>query len=384
MRILFISKSPLDRRYGAAKLLVELASALEALGAECTLVDPPALGCDLSSLASASAAYLHREAERYDVVEFDYKHLRFEALQDLQKRTHSHTGAPLFVARCQLWRGHMLRVPPPPLPGLRAQLGYLVRRGKRTRKLQARVESDIRLMNEADLVIVSNEHDCMDLTDNYGVVPGHIAVIRPGFDAGAAEALGRAAEHAVEDPPVVAFVGTFDERKGGGDFPTIVDRLSGLIPSIRFRLLGTKGMLKTKRDVLRCFSRRHRSRIEVVPTYTPGDLPALLAGCAAGVFPSYAEGFGYGVLEMLAAGLPVFAYDRPGPPVMLPSEYLVPAGQPEMLASKLATLIREKRVLDIERGLARDRAQQFNWEQTAKETLKTYREAVERVNTAPA
>ncbi len=94
--------------------------------------------------------------------------------------------------------------------------------------------------------------------------------------------------------------------------PRIVERVVHDAPGTRFRLLGTSGMFPSADDVQRCFPRDLRRYVEVVPTYDPAELPGLLADCAMGFFPSYLEGFAFAVLEMLAASLPVVAYDVPG------------------------------------------------------------------------
>jgi hypothetical protein len=70
--------------------------------------------------------------------------------------------------------------------------------------------------------------------------------------------------------------------------------------------------------VLRDLSRRLRPLLDVQPRYELTELPELLTGVSVGVVPSRVEGFGYGVLERLAAAVPVITYDAPGPHVMLP------------------------------------------------------------------
>ena len=57
------------------------------------------------------------------------------------------------------------------------------------------------------------------------------------------------------------------------------------------------------------------------------------------MFPSRVESFGYGVLEMLAAAVPVIAYDAPGPHVMLPPEYRVPVGAAGDMADRVCDLL---------------------------------------------
>ena len=56
------------------------------------------------------------------------------------------------------------------------------------------------------------------------------------------------------------------------------------------------------------------------------------------MFPSRVESFGYGVLEMLAAAVPVVAYDAPGPHVLLPPEYRVQVGAVRELADRVVDL----------------------------------------------
>ena len=83
--------------------------------------------------------------------------------------------------------------------------------------------------------------------------------------------------------------------------------------------------------------------IELVSDYQPDELPALLANCTVGAFPSYVEGFGLAVIEQLAAGLPTVAYDTPGPRGILERELpemLIPSGDVAAFASALTRLLR--------------------------------------------
>ena len=166
-----------------------------------------------------------------------------------------------------------------------------------------------RTLREADLVNVTNHDDRAELA-------------RRGFDARKIEVIPhgltreRLASFAAVSPaapatPRVAFVGTFDARKGGADFPEIVRRVVAGVPGCKFRLLGTQ--YRGSDEVMRFFPRALRPSIEVHPRFDPAELPGLLSDCSLGVFPSYFEAFGFGVLEMLAASLPVVAYDAPGP-----------------------------------------------------------------------
>ena len=57
--------------------------------------------------------------------------------------------------------------------------------------------------------------------------------------------------------------------------------------------------------------------VTVLPHYRSEELPELLAPVTVGALPTYVEGYGLGIVEQLAAGIPSIAYDVPGPRTLL-------------------------------------------------------------------
>jgi glycosyltransferase involved in cell wall biosynthesis len=218
-------------------------------------------------------------------------------------------------------------------------------------------------------VNVSNDDDVAFLTQA-GVADEKVVVFPFGLSAERFTELARNSTSA--ETPRVVFVGTFDWRKGAADMPRIVEGVVHRAPGTRFRLLGTSGMFSTAADVQRCFPRDLRQYVEVVPTYEPAELPGLLADCALGFFPSYLEGFPFAVVEMLAASLPVIAYDVPGPRMILGSESLVVPGDTDAMAERIVALVRDPAALTDSRVAARRRAERFRWEEIAASTATVY------------
>lgn len=55
-----------------------------------------------------------------------------------------------------------------------------------------------------------------------------------------------------------------------------------------------------------------RDRVRIIPSFSRGELPGLLASHDAGLFTSVSEGWGLSLNEMLESGLPVFATEAGG------------------------------------------------------------------------
>jgi glycosyltransferase involved in cell wall biosynthesis len=100
------------------------------------------------------------------------------------------------------------------------------------------------------------------------------------------------------------------------------------------------------------------------------DVPALLSGALAFVFPSLYEGFGMPVLEAMACGAPVLAANTSSlPEVAGDAALLVDPADTAAIAAGLARLAAEPALrADLRaRGIAR--AAEFSWERCARETL---------------
>ncbi len=141
--------------------------------------------------------------------------------------------------------------------------------------------------------------------------------------------------------------------------------------------LGTRGLFPDEFSVKRFLPRPIRRAVFVVHRYLNHDLPGLLKGVDVGIFPSYIEGFGISVVEMLACGIPVVAYDSPGPCDILNQEDRVPAGRADQLADRVIDLLSDREQLLRKQEWARERAMDFVWEDIADATARSYRFAIQ-------
>jgi glycosyltransferase involved in cell wall biosynthesis len=402
MRILFCVPERVTTDLGAPKVYVELAAALEELGCTCEVVGLEDVAPGIRDLGGNTAQneyysrklkqYINARADEFDVVEYDHQSLPYPrsdfpddvllVARSVLLAHHSKTldfpiwrGIPVILrnAVSQFFDGECSR------GGvdlrdyfaiLKKHLGTAVRYRRERAERHKWISQATTTCRNADLVIVSNAHDRRALAAE-DIDLDKVVQLPFGLTEARFQALSTT-RSSQSSPPTVVFVGTFDFRKGGAtDLPRIVERISGLRPAVRFRLLGTRGLFTTKEGVLGHFSHQIRDRIEVVPQYSPKELPELLRGGSIGVFPSYWEGFPFAVLEMLAAGLPVVAYDAPGAPEMLPDRWIVPAGGWRTMAEKVGQLLdlgSEHRCQPV----AKRRAESFRWGKVATRLLEQY------------
>jgi glycosyltransferase involved in cell wall biosynthesis len=363
MRILFCSQTHLSKELGASKVLIELAEEMTALGWQCEFLSPAEIAPNQNDGRTPYHFYLRQHLQKvageFDVVEYDHNHLPY-ARSEFPKAT-------LFVARSVLLAHHFENIAIPLERGVKAKVYHLLKGRKIAKKHAQDRPLAYRTVEEADLVNVLNYDDERELI-RCGISKERIVVIPNGLSRTHQRRFGDISSEPPQNP-LIAFIGTFDTRKGETDFPSILKDIYTAVPGVRFRLLGT---FKNEAKVHGAFPKRLRERIEVVPRYRADDLPALLAPCSAGVFPSYIEGFGLGVLEMLAASIPVIAYHSPGPPMMLSAEYLVPRGNTKAMSSRVIELLQDRSKLMAARYWAKQRSQDFCWQQIARQTSEIY------------
>ena len=377
MKLLICTPYPLRREFGAPKIVIELAEELRLLGWECVLegreeTERLAGSGPHLDYAEALRRRLRAGAHEYDVVEYDHQYLPF-LRAEFPART-------LMVARSSLLAHHFLRIRIPPmgrgLSRLREEVARLRDAPGRRRRTALAQET----LAQADLVNLANTGDRAELA-RWGIPVAKTVLLPYGIDR-ARRPLFDAVSSAVPARPKVAFVGTFDARKGGRDFPKLVAELMRRNPAVTVRLLGTAGLYRDAASVLGFFPAALRPRLEVIPSYAVGELPGLLADSSVGVFPSYIESFGFGVLEMMAAAMPVIAYDCPGPGDIVPPEGIVPTGDWREMAARVAALLADPARLAAAREAARARSRDFAWDRIARATADAYAGAWQRLQGA--
>lgn len=382
LRILMVLDIPWDPTFGAARVQIDLAHQFSALGhvvdhfcyddAYSSPPRMPQLAALTRNFPRRASRYIRQHSGRYDVI--DARHASLVA----SKRALRFKG--LLVTRSTgllpVYEREFL-----------AEERRLRHRGKRlltrpirwVERLIAERRSALAL-SRSDLISVLNAEEeayCRDVRHD-----GHKTV---KLLHGLTRARMREFVEAQHDSaarlrePRIAFVGAWSRRKGSHDMGSIVRAVRERVPDTAFSFLGTD---RTREEVLDELG-VGESGVFVCPHFESDELPSLLGGATVGVLPSYVEGFPFSIIEMLAAGLPVVAYDAPGARETLPlldASLMVPRGDALAVASRLAdvlTLGEEPYASLSERATAV--ADELRWERIGQATIALYQERLARL-----
>jgi glycosyltransferase involved in cell wall biosynthesis len=153
---------------------------------------------------------------------------------------------------------------------------------------------------------------------------------------------------------VVGWVGEFSRRKRPGDVLEVARRLKVSLPDVRFLMAG-EGLLES--DIRHDVAASGLGQTVLFPGWQ-GDVPSFLAGCDAVVSTASQEGLPRNVLEAMACGLPVVAWNIRGCRDLVSNGstgFLVPFGDLDGMCSRLDELSRDEAMRRDMGAAARDR-----------------------------
>jgi glycosyltransferase involved in cell wall biosynthesis len=252
-----------------------------------------------------------------------------------------------------------------PIPGM----GYVKHAIERRRYARAR------------RVLAVSHATRRDLCERLGILPERVEVVWHGVDHRLFHPRANAGEleqvHALlgSTRPYVLYVGAGDPRK---DLETLVTAFahSRLAKEATLAIVGRLG--KWRPSSLPKLSKELgvENQVKLTGYVDEAIVPALYRNAAVHVFPSRYEGFGFPIVEALAAGCPTIT--SPGSSldeVAGDAAEIVPCGQAEALTASLETLFFDtaQRQSLRERGLAR--AATFTWKACAEQTLAFWQRA---------
>lgn len=231
----------------------------------------------------------------------------------------------------------------------------------------------------ADLVLCDSAATKADMAHHYGTSPAKMRVVYPGVNplSGKTDAASVAAIRAKHELPRRYFlhVGTLQPRKNIAFLVAAFQRWATdrADADVALALVGRKGWLFDEGWL------GDGRQVRWLGYVDDADLSALYSGARALLLPALHEGFGFPALEAMCCGTPVLASNRASLLEVVGEAGILLDPQDEAAWVKALTAIEHDEALR-QRLIARgsERAQQFRWEETAKQTLAAFREVLQQ------
>ena len=228
----------------------------------------------------------------------------------------------------------------------------------------------LREISRADAVICVSEATRKDVLADYPVEPSRIVTIHSGIGVRPSHAVSRAAAPG----HYLLFVSTIEPRK---NLDVLLEAFELLRDQHRYDgdlvIVGKVGW-KAEGVMNKLDSSRWRSAIRHLDYLDRDQLTAIYRGADAFVLPSIYEGFGFPILEAMAAGVPVLAARSSSLPEIGGDAaiYFNPGNAAE-LATAIALVLTDRAVSHALVDKGRRRAAEFRWDKTAEKTLEVFR-----------
>ncbi|MCA0458671.1 MAG: glycosyltransferase family 4 protein [Chloroflexi bacterium] len=233
----------------------------------------------------------------------------------------------------------------------------------------------------AKRVIAISKSTASDLTASLGIAANKVDVAPPGYDTTIYKPL---AETVVQEfrqrrnlpDRFWLFLGTLEPRK---NLPMLLNAYAALASEDRLPLILAGGKGWDYEDIFQTIDRHKLANDVHFPGYVPiEELPLWYNSAEVFLYPSVFEGFGIPVLEAMACGTPAIVSDASSLPevigkggVMLPPQ----AVDQWTEALRRAKHDTEWRKHESERG--QQAALRYTWQQTAAQTINSYRRALQ-------
>jgi glycosyltransferase involved in cell wall biosynthesis len=224
------------------------------------------------------------------------------------------------------------------------------------------------VLGRADRLIAISENTKADAVRLAGLNAERIEVIYPGVPEVYFGAQARPSER-----PYVLYVGTIEPRK---NLDTLLDAWRGFRFQGDFDLViaGASGWAAEK-TLARLTSRP--GGVQYLGYVAEDELPGLMAGASAFIYPSLYEGFGFPVAQAMAAGVPVITSNTSClPEVAGEGALLVDPKSAEEIKAAMEKLVTSPDLREKLRtaGVARARSE-YRWEICARKSLEFFRRA---------
>ena len=177
------------------------------------------------------------------------------------------------------------------------------------------------------------------------------------------------------DGPYFLYLGNIEPRK---NLDRLLEAFASIPSSDQILVIAGNSWFRGKRVVRKAAELKLGARVRFLDYLPRRELPALIGGAMAFVYPSLFEGFGLPVLEAMACGKPVITSSTSSlEEIAGDAAMLVDPKRTDKIAEALVAVGEDRALREDLSAKSLKRAAQFSWHSTAKLTRAAYMEVFE-------
>mgnify|MGYP005841579295 CR=1 FL=1 len=269
-----------------------------------------------------------------------------------------------------------------------ALMKNLVARDDLERDSRERIDAELRLVRQADVIAAPSNNDREYLEYLYEADTSKIRIIHPGVDLSLFRPLpqleAKAKVGAEDDARILLFVGRIEPLKGIDGLLYAMKILTSRNPDLDVCLWIVGGDVSQpvnqwskelqKLEQLRQVLNLH-SMVKFVGQRPQHELPYYYNAAEMVVMPSHYESFSMTAAEAMACGVPVITTNVAGVSMLMDDQreaLITSANNPLLLADKIEQLLFQPEMRQALRGELRENVENLTWETTADAIIDIY------------
>ncbi len=225
---------------------------------------------------------------------------------------------------------------------------------------------------KATIIITPSENTKRDIVDLFKIPADKIKVIYPGVNCQNNTLLSQDDIRKKYNLPnkFILFLGTVEPRKNIIGLIKAFEKLYSLLPNYHSLIIaGHKGW-NDKQIYKKYNASPLKDKIKFIGSVGASDKHILYSLADLFVYSSFYEGFGFPVIEAMAAGTPAITSNRSSlPEITGNAAYLVNPNRPSELAQAMAEMIKNDKLREHFKKLGPEQAKKISWHKAAEEFI---------------
>lgn len=223
----------------------------------------------------------------------------------------------------------------------------------------------------ADHIVSNSRYSALRARTRYGLPAERFTVVHHGADHSHRKCNQAPDAQSEAGPPYLFSLGNSKPYKNLRGLLHAFALLAPRHPDLRLKIAGRGDSVRNLKALIDRLGLR--ARVDFCGMISDAEVHRLFRGALALVFPSFIEGFGFPLVEAMAAGCPVVTSDIPVIREIVGEAALrADPARPEAIAEAIEKVLADRELRGRLKNLGKKQASRFTWEACARKTAGVY------------